>query len=104
MDALTPAILVMLACNPAADLCREMRLSTRFENIEDCRAALPEELRKMRRQGQTVVGRCESAAAVPGVYPIVTRAVVTELATVRVTRNDNGRTSTSVYPVPKAIP
>lgn len=104
MDAVAPAILVMLACSPDAQVCREVRLAAQFANIEDCRAALPLELRKMRRQGQPVVGRCETGAAYPAVDPIVTGAVEDRLATVRVTRRDNGRANTTVYRVPKTAP
>ena len=85
-------------------MCREVRSSTHFENAETCRAALPLELRKMRRRGQPVVGRCESRPADPAVDPIVTGVIEDGLATVRVTRRDSGHTSTTVYSVPKTVP
>lgn len=104
MDAVASAILVMLACGPDTQVCREMRLATDYANIETCRAALPLELRKMRRQGQPVVGRCESSPADPAVDPIVTGAVEGGLATVRVTRRDNGHARTTAYRVPRTVP
>ena len=100
MDPVTPAILVMLACNPDGQMCREMQSPASYASIEACRAALPEMLHKMKRLGRPVIGRCEADQAID---PTVTGTVQSDVAIVRVTRGDNGRMNTSIYRVRKTV-
>lgn len=102
MDPIAPALLVLLACNPDAQSCREIRASETYATIETCRAALPETLRRMNGQGSRIIGRCASAEAGSGVDRVVTGSVESEAAIVRVTRGDGGRFGTETYRVPKA--
>ena len=104
MDTLSSAVLLMLACSPDAQQCRELPLSQTYATIDACQAALPDALRKESRPSQPVIGRCAHQDGGISLDPIVTGAVETDLATVRVTRIVGGQPSISTYRVPKTAP
>jgi hypothetical protein len=104
MDALSSAVLLMLACSPGAQRCSELRLSQTYATIDACRAALPDTLRKASQPSRPVIGRCVHQDGDPGIDPTVTGMVEADLATVRVTRIVGGHTTSSTYRVPKTAP
>jgi hypothetical protein len=104
MDAFTSAALVLLICSPDSEHCREVH-SEVYASVKECRAALPDTLRKFNQSGPPVIGRCVLAEGQQGVDPIITGSVSSDAyATVRVTRMENGRPLVSSYIVPKSPP
>jgi hypothetical protein len=103
MDSLTSAVLIFLACSPSSQDCREMRYPDAFASIEECREALPEALRRLSLSGHPATGRCVSSETRPSVDPMMTGSIANDqMASVRVTRMEDGRAVVSTYLVPRS--
>jgi hypothetical protein len=101
------AILILLACSTEPQQCREMRMAETYASLEACRSVLPDVLSRHGRSGVPAIGRCVTEMP-PTIDPTTTAAINSgpeeaQWASVRVTRQINGRDVVTEYKVPKKV-